>query len=82
MEMIIVVLAASDQCSVGAAVTSEVCPTVPGPHQSRLDEPGTRNCEVFITKRGPSLLFTLNQLSHRPFSFLLALHFFFFCFFF
>lgn len=34
MEMIIVVLTGSNQHSVGAAVTSEACPTVPGPHQS------------------------------------------------
>lgn len=38
MEMIIVVPAGSNQHSVGAAVTSAVCPTVPGPHQSWGDE--------------------------------------------
>lgn len=35
MEMITLVLAGSNQNSDGAAVTSEVCPTIPGPHQSQ-----------------------------------------------
>lgn len=70
MEMIIVVLAGSNQYSVGAAVTSEVCPTVPGPHQSWGEElkqetvrfsQGKEDCRVSIF-----LLFTLNQLSNRP----------------
>lgn len=38
MEMIIVVQAGSNQYSVGTAVTSEVCPTVAGPHQSWGEE--------------------------------------------
>lgn len=61
MEMIIVVLAISNHYSVGAAVTSEVCPTVPGPYQSLEEELLTRNCQVFTrqsTQRsGHSLAF-------------------------
>lgn len=36
MEMIIVVPASFNRNSVGAAVTSEVCPTVPDPYQSTV----------------------------------------------
>lgn len=51
MEMIIVVPASFNRNSVGAAVTSEVCPTVPGPYQSIWGADQIKTCQVFPSQR-------------------------------
>lgn len=70
MEMIIVVLVGSNQYSMLAQrLKSEVCPPVPGPHQSWGEElqqetlrflQANEECRVSVF-----LLFTLNQLGDR-----------------
>lgn len=74
MEMIIVVLVGSNQYSMLAQrLKSEVCPPVPGPHQSWGEElqqetlrflQANEDCRVSVF-----LLFTLNQLNCRTSAF-------------